>query len=113
MTRPDALNQTEHLVLLALARLGEEAYGVTIRREIEARTGRAVSTAAVYAALDRLERAGLVRPWLSDPLPERGGRARRHFQLRSRGAEVLRAERAAIDRLWDGLDLGAAKGKAR
>lgn len=98
------LKLTEQLVLLALAHLGAEGYGVTIRREIEARTGRTVSTTAVYAALERLSRDGLVAAQLSAPIAERGGRARRQFSLTRRGAEMLQREREAVDRMWAGLD---------
>ena len=104
MSRGSAINPTEQLVLLALARLDDDGYGVRIRREIEERTGRSVSTTAVYAALERLERQELISSSLSEPLPERGGRARRLFHLREAGAEVLQRERAAADRMWEGLD---------
>ena len=103
-----SLNETEQLVLLALARLGEGAYGVTVRREIEERSGRPVSIAAVYAALDRLERRGFATAWLSSPLPERGGRARKHFGLTVDGIRALEAARDAMDRMWDGVELHAA-----
>ena len=85
------LSQLEVLALLALARLGDDAYGVTVREEIATVTGRDVSMAAIYAALDRLERSGLVRPWQSEPRPERGGRARRHFALTAAGRVPKRA----------------------
>lgn len=104
-----SLNETEQLVLLALARLREAAYGVTVRQEIEGRSQRPVSIAAVYAALDRLERRGFADPWFSEPTPERGGRAKKHFRLTSEGIEALDAARAAMDRMWEGLDLRAGK----
>jgi len=100
----DALTETEQLVLLALVRLGAEAYGVPVRTEIEARTGREVSLAAVYAALDRMERRGFVETWLSEPLPERGGRARKHFRLLPAGAQALREARDVMERMWRGLE---------
>lgn len=99
-----SLNETEQLVLLALAHLGDEAYGVTVRREIEERSGRSVSIAAVYASLERLERRGHVEAWLSEPTPERGGRARKHFRVTPAGASALRDARAAMDRMWAGLE---------
>jgi DNA-binding PadR family transcriptional regulator len=80
---------------------------VTIRDEILTVTGRDVSVAAVYAALDRLERQQLVEPWLSAPRPERGGRARRHFRLSREGERALRLEREVMARLWDGVVLGS------
>lgn len=99
------LNETEQLVLLALARLRKNAYGVTVRREIESQSGRDVSIAAVYAALNRLERRGFAESWLSEPTPERGGRAKKHFRLTSSGIEALEAAREVIELMWAGLDL--------
>jgi DNA-binding PadR family transcriptional regulator len=99
------LTQLELLALVSLARLGDDAYGVTVQEDIAAVTGRDVSMAAVYAALDRLERQGLARPWHSDPRPERGGRARRHFELTAAGRGALRIERAVMTRMWQGVSL--------
>jgi PadR family transcriptional regulator PadR len=90
----------EVLTLVAIARLADTAYGVTIRDEIGRSAGRDVSMAAVYAALDRLERDGLAQAWLSDPRPERGGRARRHYQLTASGRATLRREGSAAVRMW-------------
>jgi PadR family transcriptional regulator PadR len=106
------INETEQYVLLALARLGDDAYGVTIRREITRRSGAEVSIAAVYAALSRLEERRLTEAWLSDPVSKRGGRARKHFRLTPEGVEALTASRRAMDRMWEGLDLGS-EGPAR
>lgn len=103
------LNETEQLVLLALARLGTGAYGVTVRQEIESRAGRPVSIAAVYAALDRLERRDLASSWLSAPTAARGGRAKKHFRLTAAGIDALEAARKAMDRMWEGLDLRASR----
>jgi len=99
------LSRLELLALVALARLGDDGYGVTVQQEIATVTGREVSMAAIYAALDRLERGGLVRPWQSEPRPERGGRARRHFALTPPGRAALRAERAMMTRMWQGVTL--------
>ncbi len=98
------LGEFEQSVLLAIAHLGEKAYGVTIRQEIERRTGRDVAVGALYTALERAERKGLVRSRMSDPTPTRGGRSRRHYVLRAAGARALRDSRARLDRMWDGLD---------
>jgi DNA-binding PadR family transcriptional regulator len=95
----------ELLSLVAVLRLRDEAYGVTIHEEIERAAGRAVSMAGVYAALDRLERRGLVRVWHSEPRPERGGRARRHYHLSPAGRQIIRRERETALRLWRGLTL--------
>jgi DNA-binding PadR family transcriptional regulator len=105
------LNETEHFVLLALVRMREGAYAVPIRQEIEERGGRGLSITAVYAALDRLERQGYVESWLSDPLPERGGRARKHYRASPEGISALRRERRALERMWEGLDTVSAAGK--
>lgn len=105
----DPLNETEQLVLLALARLGDDAYGVPVRAEIEERGGRSISITAVYGALGRLERRGAVVSWLSDPTPERGGRARKHFRMTAAGAEALRASREVMERMWDGVRLTPAE----
>lgn len=98
------MNEIERLVLLALLRLADDAYALPIRQEIEERGGRAVSITAVYAALDRLERQGLVDSWFSDPLPERGGRARKHYRVLPAGVAALRRERRAWERMWEGLE---------
>src|SRR5271166_478145 len=83
------LGRFEEHVLLALVRLGENAYGVPIRREIAELTGRDVSFGAVYTALDRLERKGYVTSWVGDSTPERGGRAKRYFQIESPGITAI------------------------
>src|SRR5258707_1573155 len=95
----------EYLVILGLLRLHEDAYGVTVRQEIEARTGREVSIGAVYATLDRLEAKGYVKSRLGDPTPQRGGRSNRFFRVTPNGiAEVSRSHRA-IRKMSQGLDL--------
>jgi len=108
---PDLPSHIEVLTLAAIARLGDEPYGVTIRQEIADCTGRDVSMAAVYAALERLELHGLVRPRLSDPLPERGGRARRHYTLTAAGRAFVRRERANALRMWQGVPVRGGDGR--
>jgi PadR family transcriptional regulator, regulatory protein PadR len=104
MTR-ESLGEFEQLVLLAIVRLGDEnVYGVPIADEIERRTGRTVSPAAVYVTLRRLEQKGLLSSTMSDPTPERGGKARRCVKLTEAGAESLRASRQVLDRMWQGVD---------
>ena len=100
----DALGEFEQSLLLAIAHLGEGAYGVTIRQEIETRTDREIAVGALYTSLARLERKGYVRSRMSGSLPERGGRARRHFTLRPAGAAALRQSRERLSRMWDGLE---------
>ena len=96
----DVLGEVEHLVLLALLRLDAPAYGVPIMDEIEHRTGRKPSRAAVYIALQRLEEKGLVSSDLADPTPQRGGRARRYFKLERAGLRALRDSRDALVSMW-------------
>jgi PadR family transcriptional regulator PadR len=103
MTRYDALGEFEQSLLLAIVHLGDNAYGVTIRQEIEARTGREVAVGALYTSLARLERKGYVRSTMSDPTPQRGGRSKRHFTLKAAGAAALRQSRERLEQMWDGL----------
>lgn len=100
------LGEFEQLLLLALLRLGETGYGVTIRREIESRTGRKVSPGAVYTALDRLERRGLVSSWLGEPTAVRGGKRKRYYQLEPAGRESLKRIRETFGRMVEGLSAG-------
>ena len=99
------VSEFEQIVLLAVARLDQEAYGMAVSQEIEARTGKSVSLAAVYASLARMEADGLVTAWTSAPTAQRGGRAKKHFVLQSEGAKALVEARQAVDRMWDGLEL--------
>ena len=105
MTR-EALGEFEQLVLLAIVQLGDDVYGVPIVEEIERRTGRTVSAAAVYVTLRRLEQKGLLSSSMSAPTPERGGKARRCVRVTRAGREGLRASRQALDSMWKGLDPG-------
>jgi PadR family transcriptional regulator PadR len=84
------LGEFEQLVLIALVRLGPDAYGATIRREIETRASRALSISAVYTTLERLEQKGLVRSRIGEPTAQRGGRRRKHFELLPLGARALK-----------------------
>jgi DNA-binding PadR family transcriptional regulator len=104
MRRPVLLGEFEAVVLLAVLRLGDNAYGVTILREIQRQAARAVSRGAVYVTLDRLERKKLVASRLADPTPERGGRAKRYFRVQPAGVAALRDARRALARLWKGLE---------
>jgi PadR family transcriptional regulator PadR len=95
----------EQLVLLALMRLGNDAYGMEVREEIEKRTGRDVSYGAVYTTLDRLERKGLVIYRMGETTPERGGRARKYFKVSPAGVSALRESRDALTVMWQGVRL--------
>ena len=101
--RSDFLGSLEQIVLLALVRLGSDAYGVTVRMEIEKRTGRSLSIGAIYATLGRLEAKGFVRSQTGEPTAERGGRAKRHFRVEANGLRALRASQRAIDSMSAGL----------
>lgn len=101
----ETINDVEYLVLLAVARLDDDAYGVTIREEIERHAARSVSVAAVYAALSRLEERRLLAHHLTDPTPERGGRRKKVFRLTGPGGDALRSTRAGLERMWDGVEL--------
>ena len=98
------LGEFEQLVLLAIVHVQGEAYGIPIVEEIERRTGRSVARAAVYITLRRLEEKGFVSSWMSDPTPERGGKARRYVKLEPEGARALREARHAAERMWHGLN---------
>ena len=93
----------ELMILLALIRLDENAYGVPISKEIEKRSGRGVSVPSVYAALERLEVKGFVSSELGEPTLERGGRAKRYFRITAKGVREVRETRRALVKLWDGL----------
>ena len=99
MARTD-LGDMEHLVLLAILRLGTDAYGIPILDEVSARSGRDVSRATVYVALKRLEQKGLVTSRLGESTPERGGRAKRFFKLKPSGLKALRESREMFLGLW-------------
>lgn len=99
----ESLGEFEQLVLLAIVHLGRDAYGMTIRRQIEERTGKIVAIGALYTALDRLEHKGYVSSALSDPTPQRGGRAKRIFRLERAGAAALKRSREMLARMWAGL----------
>jgi PadR family transcriptional regulator, regulatory protein PadR len=98
------LGEFEQIVLLAILRLGDEAYAIPIRQEIEERTGRSVARGALYTALERLEAKRCLRSRMSSPLPERGGRSRRYFTVTPAGLAAIRSSRRSLLRLWQGLD---------
>jgi PadR family transcriptional regulator len=105
MASRDYLGEFEHIVLLAVLRLDDEAYGVTVRREIEERTKREVSIGAIYATLDRLEAKGYVRSRAGEPTPERGGRSKRYFRVTAQGVSAVNRTHRALSSLTKGLEL--------
>ena len=104
------LGRFDHLLLLAVMRLGDGAYGMTIRRELAEHTGRDVATGAIYTALARLETRGYVRSRLGDPTPERGGRAKRFSRVLPEGAKAVARAEAAFVAL--GRELGRDPGRS-
>ena len=102
------LTQTELMILLAILRLKDEAYGVPISAEILERTGREVATASVYAILERLADRGFVKSQLGEATAMRGGRAKTYFRLTAKGAAQVKETQHALQELWRGLLL---KGK--
>jgi DNA-binding PadR family transcriptional regulator len=98
------LGEFEQLVLIAVVRLGDQAYGATIRRDIEERTHRRLAISAVYTTLDRLERKGCVQSWTGEPTSERGGRRRRHFALAPLGARALKQAYDSFTGMTAGLE---------
>ena len=104
MSRGDNLGELEGLVLLTVLRLKDGAYGARIKRELKARAGRSVSTSTIYVTLMRLEEKGFVRSWLGESSNERGGRAKRLFELKPAGIDALRESREVMERMWEGLE---------
>ena len=99
------LGEFEQVVLLAILRLGDGAYGVSIRAEIAARTDREPSPGSLYTTLDRLEDRGLIASRMGDPTPQRGGRAKRYFKVTAKGVEAVARVQRGYKRLMEGLSL--------
>src|SRR6478752_8306527 len=109
MPKGDFLGEFEVLVLAALQRLGDDAYAVTIKADIERRAKRPASLGAVHAAVGRLADKGFVVFRISDPLPIPGGRARKYSKITPAGVRALRRSTAALARMIDGLELGVGR----
>src|SRR5262245_55504526 len=107
------LGEVEQLVLLAVLRLGEEAYAVPIRALIAREAGVRLSRGTVYVTLERLERKGYLTSWFSDPQAVRGGKARRYFRLKPPGLAAARASKRAVDRLARGTVVGKPQERER
>jgi DNA-binding PadR family transcriptional regulator len=112
-TRSDQplLGEVEQLVLLAVLRLGDDAYAVPIRALVLGEAGVDLSRGTIYVTLERLERKGYVTSWFSDPQAVRGGKARRYFRLKPPGLAAVKAAKRAIDRLAEGTVVAAPMGK--
>jgi PadR family transcriptional regulator, regulatory protein PadR len=98
-----ALGEFEYLMLTAVVRLGDDAYGLAIRQEIQSATERACSLGALYTTLDRLEAKGLIKTWMGDPTPQRGGRPKRMVRITSKGEQAASAFYQAVVRLSRGV----------
>ena len=103
MANRSHLGEFELMILLALIRLGDDAYGVPISKELLETTGRDVALGSVYAALDRLEQKEYVSSMLGDPTPARGGRAKRYFRVTPKGLREAKMTRKALISLWRGI----------
>lgn len=105
------LGEFEQMVLLAIIRLEDDAFGGKIREEIEQRVGRTVARGALYTTLDRMESKGLVSSRSGEKQADRGGRPRRYFTVGAAGLESLRESRKALLSLWSGIEgvLGETK----
>lgn len=104
MSKDGFLGEFEQMLLLAVMRLEDEAYGVRLMQELEDRAGRSVSRGSVYITLDRMEEKGWISSEMSESRPERGGRPRRIVRVTPAGLAVLRKSRAALLELWGGLE---------
>jgi DNA-binding PadR family transcriptional regulator len=105
MPKRSYLGEMELMVLLAVVRLGDDAYGVPISQELLNLAGREVALGSIYAALDRLEEKNFVNSSLGDPTPERGGRAKRYFRVTPAGMRAITMTRTALTNLWSGIPL--------
>jgi PadR family transcriptional regulator PadR len=104
MTTRDRLGELEQLILLAVLRLGDDAYGAALQEELKDRAGRGVSIGTIYVTLKRLEKKGLVSSDLGEPTEVRGGKAKRIFRLEPDGRTALRRARERLLRMWSGLE---------
>src|SRR6186997_3264585 len=103
MANPNPISNFELMVMLALIRLGDDAYGVPISQEIEEQSGHDVAMGSVYAALERLQDRGFVSSSIGEPTPERGGRAKKYFKVTGKGMKVVQETQQTLTRLWKGL----------
>jgi len=104
MTKSAYLGEFEHMVMLAVLRLGDDASGISIRKELEARAGRSVTRSTAYITLERLTRKGYLTARMDDPSEARGGMPKRYFRVTEAGRAALRASGRAVMRLWDGYE---------
>ncbi len=112
MGRRSDLGDLEQTVLLAVWRLGDEAYGLAVRDEIASRVGRKISVSSAYLTMVRLQEKGLLRSRMAEPMPVPGGKARRYFRITRPGITALRRLREGMQRMWEGLDDGRTGARA-
>jgi DNA-binding PadR family transcriptional regulator len=103
-THAPVLGEFEQIVLLALLRVGADAYGASVCLEIEKRSGRSASLSAVHTTLERLEQKGMVRSRIGDPTPQRGGKRKRHYEVCAPGMRALQASYRSIKKMADGIE---------
>ena len=115
MAKQGHLGEFEQLALLAVMRLGDDAYGATIQEELDRTADRSAAISSIYITLTRLESKGLVRSSMGAPNDERGGKPRRYFRIEPAGVDALREARSRLLSMWDGLEkeLGSGYGTAR
>lgn len=109
MAKGSHLGDLEEVILLAVLRLAGDAYGGRIREELKSLATRSVSISTVYVTLMRLEEKGYARSWKGAPSTERGGKAKRHYEVSPQGLEVLRRVREVRERMWEGVDANGAR----
>ena len=103
MSKQEHLGEFEQLALLAVLRLGKEAYGARLREELSAQAGREATVSSIYITLTRLEAKGMVSSWMGEPTQVRGGKARRFFQVEARGLAALNQARDRLLAMWEGV----------
>lgn len=99
----NSIGNLELTILLAVARLGAEAYGLALRKDVSSRLGRDYSVGAIYTTLQRLENKGFVTSWMTEPLPVRGGRSRRQFEVTAAGKRAIREAERVANSVWAGV----------
>jgi len=102
-SKRESLGELEQLLMLAVARLGEDAYGAPIQRELEDSAERRLTISTIYVTLVRLEKKGLLISTRSAPTPVKGGKAKRRFRLTASGVLALKRAHAVLERMWDGV----------
>jgi DNA-binding PadR family transcriptional regulator len=107
------LGEFEYLILTAAARQGEKAYGASIREDIQHAIGRTCSIGALYTTLDRLEKKGLIKSWMGDPTPERGGRAKRLVRITDKGLDAANEFYSTIKRVSRGVSWVAGRSESQ